>query len=225
MLRVADGELPETLRIARPGTTVAFAKRDAVAEGYDAAVGAARAQGFDATLRLAGGRAAVFHDGTMEIGHAVPEDEPRAGIHARFKRTAGRLARALGRLGVDARVGEVPGEYCPGRYSVNARGAVKLAGIGQRVVAGGSHTGVVLVVSGEERINEVLRPVYDALGVEWTPGVTGSVAAEQPGTGWDAVRDAVLHEYARDYELIEAGLDDATLALARELAPEHRPPA
>jgi octanoyl-[GcvH]:protein N-octanoyltransferase len=225
MLRVADGELPETLRIARPGTTVAFAKRDAVAEGYDAAVGAARAQGFDATLRLAGGRAAVFHDGTMEIGHAVPEDEPRAGIHARFKRTAGRLARALGRLGVDARVGEVPGEYCPGRYSVNARGAVKLAGIGQRVVAGGSHTGVVLVVSGEERINEVLRPVYDALGVEWTPGGTGSGAAEQPGTGWDAVRDAVLHEYARDYELIEAGLDDATLALARELAPEHRPPA
>jgi hypothetical protein len=55
--------------------------------------------------------------------------------------------------------------------------------------------------------------------------VTGSVAAGQPGTGWDAVRDAVLHEYARDYELIEAGLDDATLALARELAPEHRPPA
>ena len=112
-------------------------------------------------LRLAGGRAAVFHEGTMEIGHAVPEDEPRAGIHERFEGTAGRSARALGRLGVDARVGEVPGEYCPGRYSVNARGAAKLAGIGQRIVAGGSHTGVVLVVSGEERIDEVLRPVYD----------------------------------------------------------------
>ena len=61
---------PETLRIARPGTTVAFAKRDAVAEGYEEAVRAARSHGFDATLRLAGGRAAVFHDGTMEIGHA-----------------------------------------------------------------------------------------------------------------------------------------------------------
>ncbi len=224
MLRVAEGELQETLRIARPGTTVVFAKRDAVGEGYEEAVSVARAHGFDATLRLAGGRAAVFHDETMEIGHAVHEDEPRSGIHERFERTAGRLARALGTLGVDARVGEVPGEYCPGRYSVNARGAVKLAGIGQRVVAGGSHTGVVLVVSGERRINEVLRPVYDALGLTWAPDVTGSVDAERPGTSWDAVREAVLAEYARDYELVEASLDEATLALARELAPEHRAP-
>jgi octanoyl-[GcvH]:protein N-octanoyltransferase len=222
MLRVADGQVPETLRIARPGTTVAFAKRDAVAAGYDQALRAAQAQGFEATLRLAGGRAAVFHDGAMEVGHAVPDHEPRAGIHERFERTASRLARALSRLGVDARVGEVPGEYCPGRYSVNARGAVKLAGIGQRVVAGGSHTGVVLVVSGEERINAVLRPVYDALGLAWEPQVTGSVVSESHGTSWDAVRDAVLAEYARDYELVEAELDEATLALARELAPEHR---
>jgi octanoyl-[GcvH]:protein N-octanoyltransferase len=222
MLRVASGELPETLRIAHPGTTVAFAKRDVVTDGYEEAVRAARAHGFDATLRLAGGRAAVFHEGAMEIGHAVPDDEPRTGIHDRFERTAGRLARALRRLGVDARVGEVPGEYCPGRYSVNARGAAKLAGIGQRIVHGGSHTGVVLVVSGERRINDVLRPVYEALEVPWEPQVTGSVMAELPGTGWDAVRDALLAEYERDYELVEAELDDDTLALARSLAPEHR---
>jgi lipoate-protein ligase A len=222
MLRVAGGELPETLRIARPGTTVAFAKRDAVADGYEDAVRAARAHGFEATLRLAGGRAAVFHDGTMEIGHAAPEHEPRTGIHDRFERTAARLARALGRLGVDARVGEVPGEYCPGRYSVNARGAVKLAGIGQRIVAGGSHTGVVLVVSGEQRINDVLRPVYEALELPWDPQVTGSVMAEHPDASWGAVRDALLAEYARDYELVEAELDADTLALARELAPEQR---
>jgi octanoyl-[GcvH]:protein N-octanoyltransferase len=164
----------------------------------------------------------VFHEGTMEIGHAVPDPEPRAGIHERFERTAERLARALRRLGVDARVGEVPGEYCPGRYSVNARGAVKLAGIGQRIVAGGSHTGVVLVVSGEERINDVLRPVYEALNLPWEPQVTGSVATESPDAGWDAVRDALLAEYALDHELVEGELDEATLALARELAPEHR---
>ncbi len=119
-------------------------------------------------------------------------------------------------------MGEVAGEYCPGRYSVNARGVVKLAGIGQRIVAGGSHTGVVLVVSGEQRINDVLTPVYDALGLPWEPQVTGSVVAESPGAGWEAVREALLAEYARDYELVEGQLDDATLTLARELAPEHR---
>jgi hypothetical protein len=224
MLRVAAGELPETLRIARPGTTVAFAKRDAVAPGYAAAVRAARAEGFEATLRLAGGRAAVFHDGTMEIGHAVPDSEPRGGIHVRFERTAERLARALARVGVDAGVGDVPGECCPGRYSVNARAAVKLAGIGQRVVGGGSHTGVVLVVEGEQRINDVLTPVYAALGLEWDPGASGSVRTEAPGADWGAVRDALVTEYARDYELVEARVDSDTLALARELAPELHPP-
>lgn len=222
MLRVAAGELPETLRMARPGATVAFAKRDAVTGGYREAVRAARAHGFGATLRLAGGRAAVFHEGTMEIGHAVPEDEPRTGIHERFERTATRIARALVGLGVDARVGEVRGEYCPGRYSVNARGAVKLAGTGQRIVAGGSHTGVVLVVSGEQRINDVLGPVYEALELSWEPRVTGSVTAERPEASWDAVRDALLAEYAREYDLVEGAVDEATLALAGELAPEHR---
>src|SRR3954465_10378827 len=203
MFRVASGELPETLRIARPGTTVAFAKRDAVSDGYVEAVRAAREHGFEATLRLAGGRAAVFHDGTMEIGHAVPDEEPRAGIHDRFRHTADRLARALRGLGVDARVGEVAGEYCPGRYSVNARGAAKLAGIGQRVVGGGSHTGIVLVVEGEDRINAVLEPVYAALGLDWTPAASGSVRAEVASAGWNAVRDAIVTEYAREYDLIE----------------------
>ena len=222
MFRVARGELPETLRIAHPGTTVAFAKRDAVAPGYEAAVRAAREHGFEATLRLAGGRAAIFHDGTMEIGHAVPDDEPRAGIHARFEQTAERLARALARLGVDARVGEVAGEYCPGRYSVNARGVSKLAGIGQRVVGGGSHTGVVLVVEGEDRVNEVLEPVYAALGLDWEPAATGSVRSEAPSATWDVIRDALVSEYARDYDLTEAEVDSETLKLAETLAAEHR---
>jgi octanoyl-[GcvH]:protein N-octanoyltransferase len=222
MFRVASRELPETLRIARPGTTLAFAKRDAVADGYDRAVTAAKKGGFQATLRLAGGRAAVFHDGTMEIGHAVPDEEPRTGIHDRFRNTAERLARALARLGVDARVGEVAGEYCPGRYSVNARGAVKLAGIGQRVVGGGSHTGVVLVVEGEDRINAVLEPVYAALGLDWNPAASGSVRTEAPSADWDAVRDAIVTEYARDYELVEGELDADTLTLAKSLAEEHR---
>ena len=222
MFRVAAGELPETLRIARPGTTVAFAKRDAVSPGYEAAVRAAREQGFEATLRLAGGRAAVFHDGTMEIGHAVPDAEPRAGIHERFRRTAGRLARALVTVGVDARVGEVAGEYCPGRYSVNARGAVKLAGIGQRVVGGGSHTGVVLVVDGEDRINAVLEPVYAALGLSWNPAASGSARTEERSAAWDRVAGALVSEYAREYDVVEDSVDEATLALARELVAEHR---
>jgi lipoate-protein ligase A len=221
---VGAGELPETLRLARPGAFVAFAKRDVVVAGYHEAVRAARREGFGAVVRLAGGRAAIFHEDTIELGHAQPDPDPRARIHERFERTSLRIAAALRGLGVDARVGEVPGEYCPGRYSVNARGVSKLAGVGQRVVAGGSHTGVVLVVAGEERIKRALGPVYSALGLEWRPEVTGSVASENGSAAWTSVRDALIDEYARDYDVMESELDEDTLALARRLAPEHRPP-
>jgi octanoyl-[GcvH]:protein N-octanoyltransferase len=243
MHRVARGELPETLRLARPAAVVAFAKRDALSPGYAQAVAAARAGGFGAILRLAGGRAAVFHEGTLELAHAVPDPDPKPGIHERFEATATLIARALRELGADARVGEVPGEYCPGRWSVNAAGARKLAGTGQRVVAGGSHTGAVIVVDGAERVRSVLEPVYAALGLEWDPRTVGAVedelgagqsasggaaAPELPASGerlWDAVRDALLAEYARRFEFVPGELDDETLALARRLAGEHRPPA
>jgi lipoate-protein ligase A len=225
MRRVAAGELPETLRLARPGRVVAFAKRDALAPGYHEAVAAARAQGFGSVLRLAGGRAAVFHEGTLELAHAVPDPDARTGIHARFEATAELIARALRRLGVDARVGEVPGEYCPGRWSVNAAGARKLAGIGQRVIAGGAHVGTVIVVDDSAAVRRVLEPVYGALGLEWDPATAGAVADERPGPdAWEAVRDALLAEYGERFELVEGTLDEQTLALARELAPEHRPP-
>jgi octanoyl-[GcvH]:protein N-octanoyltransferase len=223
--RVAAGELPETLRLARPGAMVAFAKQDAVAPGYRDAVRAARAGGFEPVLRLAGGRAAVFHEQTIALAHAVPDPAPRTGIHSRFDRTAQLIARALRRLHVDARVGEVPGEYCPGGYSVNAREAVKLAGIGQRVIAGASHLGGVIVVGDARRIRDVLVPVYEALELAWEPATAGAVQDEVDGATpdpWTAVRDALLAEYGREYDLVEAELDPETVALAHELAAEHR---
>jgi octanoyl-[GcvH]:protein N-octanoyltransferase len=212
MRRVAAGELPETLRLARPGRVVAFAKRDALSPGYADAVAAARAAGFGAMLRLAGGRAAVFHEGTLELAHAVPDPDPRRTIHDRFESTAELLAGALGGLGIDARVGEVPGEYCPGRWSVNAGGARKLAGIGQRVISGGAHVGTVIVAEDAAAVRAVLEPVYAALGLAWDPATVGAV--ERP---WAEVRDAVLAEYAQRFELVEGAVDAETLELAQTL--------
>ena len=91
--------------------------------------------GFEPVVRLAGGRAAAFHEGTLAFAWATPAERPVAGTRERFERLAGIVAAALRGLGVDARVGEIPGEYCPGAWSVNARGRTKLAGIGQRLIA------------------------------------------------------------------------------------------
>jgi lipoate-protein ligase A len=213
--RVAAGELPETLRVAQPGRVVAFGKLDLLAPGYSLAAESARAAGFGSVLRIAGGRAAVFHEGTIELAHAVPDPDPRPGIHERFEAEAELIARALRRLDVDARVGEVPGEYCPGRWSVNEGGRRKLAGIGQRVIHGGAHVGTVLVVDDAASIRAVLEPVYDALELDWDPDTVGAV--ERPR---EAVREALLAEYAAAYELTAGSLDPGTLALARAAVAE-----
>ena len=224
MLRVAAGELPDTLRIARPGRIVAFGKRDVVASGYPEAVASSRAEGFAAIERLAGGRAAVFHEDTISFAHAVSDPAPRATVTERFDTTAGLIARAFAALGVDARVGEIPGEYCPGEHSVNAAGERKLMGVGQRIVKGGVHVGGVVVVAGADLVNRPLVPVYAALGLDWVPAATGSLADYAPGTSWDDAAGAIRTEYERDYGLEPAALDDETLTLARRLAPEHESP-
>lgn len=224
MLRVASGDVPEALRLCRPGPSVAFGKRDVVSPGYRQAVDAARAGGYEAVERLAGGRAAVFHEGTIALAHAVPDPDPRSHVDERFKATAGLLAGALSRVGVQARVGEVPGEYCPGAHSVNARGERKLIGVGQRLVAGGVHLGAVVVVTGAHRVSEILVPVYEALGLGWRPEATGAVENEVPDATWEGVRDAIVEEYRSRYDIEPGALDDGTLALARRLAPEHLSP-
>jgi octanoyl-[GcvH]:protein N-octanoyltransferase len=221
MERVAAGELPDTLRLGRPSAWVAFGKRDAISPAYPRAVARAREAGFGSALRLAGGRAAVFHQGTVAIAHAIAEEDARPGVHDRFRDTADLLAGALGDLGVDARVGEVPGEYCPGGYSINARGRTKLAGIGQRLIRGGAHIGGVLVVSGADRVREALGPVYEELDVRWDPETAGALD-EAADLTWEEVTNAIKAAYEQRYELEEAGRDEKTLQMGHKLAPEHR---
>ena len=222
--RVAAGELPETARLTRPGAMVAFGRQDVASAGYPAGVRAARDGGFEAIERLAGGRAAVFHEGTIAIAHARPDLEAQANIYPRFEEASALIAAALRRLGVDAGVGEVPGEYCPGDYSVHARGQIKLAGIGQKLIKGGGHLGGVLVVTDSPRVRDVLVPVYEALGLSFDPVTAGSVEDELPGISLDDVEAALLEELSALYEVEQAELDDATLALARELRADHLAP-
>jgi octanoyl-[GcvH]:protein N-octanoyltransferase len=111
----------------------------------------------------------------------------------------------------------VPGEYCPGRWSVNAGGTRKLAGVGQRVISGGAHVGTVVVAEDAASIRRVLEPVYAALELDWDPATAGAV--ERP---LEEVRDAVVACYSARYRVAEDVLDPDTLALARRLADDPR---
>ena len=220
--RVAAGELPATLRLHRPGPILAFSRQDRASPGFAAAVRAARQAGFEPVLRLAGGRAAVFHQRTLACSWAVPDRRPAARTTERFREMAELLAAALGGLGVDARVGEVPGEYCPGAWSVNAGGRTKLVGIGQRLIAGGGPSRRGGGGGRNRDIRDVLVPVYDALGLDWDPATAGSVEDEVGEVGSAAAEEAILSGLGERHELREAELDSATLELAARLEPNHR---
>jgi lipoate-protein ligase A len=197
---------------------VAFGKQDVNSPGYTDAVTAAYAAGFEAVQRLAGGRAAVFHEHTIAFAWAGRARDTWSGTHDRFRRIAAIVERALQRLGVDARIGEIPREYCPGEYSINARGQAKLVGIGQRLIKGAWHIGGVIVVAEGERVRNVLIPVYEALGLDWDPATAGAVDQEVAGVRWDDVAAALLAELP---EHEPAELDRATLEMAQRLEPEH----
>jgi octanoyl-[GcvH]:protein N-octanoyltransferase len=218
---VSLGKRPETLRLYQPDDVVAFSTTDLRRPGFGRAVTAARRAGFDAALRLAGGSAAVFTTESLAFAWCAPEADERSGIRARFARTAEWIARALRAIGVDARVGEVPGAYCPGDWSVNARGERKLSGVGQRLVRGAAHTGGVIVVGASDRVRAVLEPVYAALGYEFASASTGSIEDEVP-VALDAVREALLAELARERELRPGELDAALLEQAARFEASHR---
>ena len=221
------------LRVAWPRPTLAFSRLDTLAPGWPAAREAARGHGFEPVVRQRGGRAAAYHEGCLLLDLVSPDPDPRTGIRPRYEAGAAVLVGALAGLGVDARVGAVPGEYCPGDHSVNASGRVKLAGTAQRVVRGAWLFSSMLVVCGADRLRAVLDDVHAALGLQWDPASVGSVegvlrldveGAHPRGLPDDVVERAVLAQYAAaGYTVRARAWDPALLAGAAEQRPRHLP--
>jgi lipoate-protein ligase A len=219
--RASAGEIGPVLRVYRPGPTVAFGRLDAIRPGFAAAVAAATAHGFSPALRAPGGHAAAYHAQCLCIDEIVPESDPIVGMQARFAERAELFAGALRDLGVDSRVGEVPGEYCPGAFSVNSRGVRKLVGTAQRVVRGAWLFGSVIVVDDPEPLERVLSAVSGPLGLSWHPEAFGTVGREVPGITVDDVRSALTAAYASHYAFVEGPLDEETVASAGQLLDRH----
>lgn len=174
--RVARGDAPDSMRLYRPDDALLFSSLDARRPGYGRALELARAAGFEPVVRLAGGHAAAFLESSLAFAWASADPDAPLHIRPRFERLCGWVVAALQRLGLDARLGELAGEYCPGEFSVNLAGRIKVMGVGQRVIRGGAHVGGVITIADTERLREVLVPIYAALDLEFRPETAGGVA-------------------------------------------------
>lgn len=193
---VAQGKRGPLLRIYRPAPTLAFGQRDTRAPGYEAAAQAGRDAGFAPLIRKAGGRAMAYHPGSWVIDHIQPEKDAMLTHQHRFEHFANLFVEVFARLGVTAAVGELPGEYCPGEYSVhgNATGQgrfgrgrkVKLVGTAQRVVQGAWLFSSAVILEDTDPIAAVTESVYEAMGLELDPNTIGSVQ--------DLVAEPITHE-------------------------------
>nr|WP_278189584.1 lipoate--protein ligase family protein [Brevibacterium sp. ZH18] len=198
---VKHGRRGATLRIYRPAPTVAFGARDRFLPGFPAAIEAAREHGFTPALRSLGGRAAAYHPGSLVIDHIEPSDAFIKDTTARFTGFGQDYVEVLRGIGIDARLGEIPGEYCPGEHSVNVAGRIKAIGTAQRVVSGAWLFSSSVIVEDPDPIRSVLTDVEAALGVEWDPATGGSISEVHPEMTTDTVAEAFAAYYERSHPL------------------------
>ena len=213
---------PDRLRLYRPGPTVAFSGRDCATPGIAQAAAAAAVAGFAPVRRGPGGRAAAYHRGALCLDHVCADVDARTDIRARFIGFGELLVDALRAVGTDAQLGPVPGEYCPGEFSINDGRGHKLVGTAQRLVRGGWLFGTVIMVTGTEPVRSVLVDAYRALGLDWIPATVGSVQDTVPGVTVADVQKAVSDAYARLGELVPDELPAEVITAAAARRDHHQ---
>jgi lipoate-protein ligase A len=218
---VAAGRRGDVLRIYRPGPTAAFGRLDVLRPGFPAASAVAKELGLTPLVRSAGGHAAPYAGRSLVLEHVTAAEDVTAGLQERFVAQSGRLQRVLAGLGADAHVGELAGEYCPGRHSINVGGRLKVAGVAQRAVRGAAMTGAVITVGGGPELRAWIAALYAALDLEVDPATAGALDEALPGVTVDAVAAAVRADYAPAQPVAPS---PALFAAARALIPRHVAP-
>lgn len=181
------------LRIYRPQPTVAFSRRESLMVGFSQSVDIAQSHGFFPIIRPTGGRA-VAYDSSSLVMDLVTHDGPQRKDNDQHFREIGELFVELFReLGIDARLGPVEGEYCPGKYSINSRGEVKIVGTSQRVSNRARLLSASIPVEDSTRAKNVLIACNQALAFDWNPDTFVSLSDELPGVELSDV-DFLLRE-------------------------------
>jgi octanoyl-[GcvH]:protein N-octanoyltransferase len=226
LLRLAaQGRHSGSLRVYSPtAPVVVFGRRDTRLAGFRAAVRAAERAGFDTAVRAVGGRVVAYTQNAVVLDVVRRDPQAVDNLDRRFIAYGEQLATALRALGVEAQLGAVPGEYCPGAHSVNARGIVKLVGTAQRVVKNAWLFSSLVIVDDADRLREVLTDVHRHLDLPFEASSVGSVRGENPALTLTDVEIAVAQVWDQGWRLrsdVPSALDAAFRELALTLEPSH----
>ena len=180
------------LRFRRPQPTAAFSPQDTTHPDFERIKDQVRANGFEPIERGTGGRLTIFDQQALAITLISPHSDPHQHTIKRFEIFAGVIASALVRLGIDARVGELPNEYCPGKFSINAGGRTKLVGIAQRMNRRCIQMGAIIAVERSEKACAAIANAYAAMGLVFDSSTYGAIKDFQPLLTHADVRNAML---------------------------------
>jgi len=181
---------PAILRLRRPRPTAAFSPQDTAHPDYATVRDKARDFGFEPVERGTGGRLTMFDEGALAITLISAHREPHRYMMQRYELLAGSIAAALAKLGIAAQVGELPNEYCPGKFSVNAEGRVKLVGVAQRMNNRCFQMGAIISVERSDRACIGIANAYAGMGLDFDPATYGAITDLRPSLTYSDVCDA-----------------------------------
>jgi octanoyl-[GcvH]:protein N-octanoyltransferase len=188
-LRVGD---PGIIRFRRPRPTAAFSPQDTTHANYEQVKRLARASGFEPIERGTGGRLTMFDENALGITIISPHPEPHPYMMQRYEVFAGVIANALVTLGIDAQIGELPNEYCPGKFSINAQARIKLVGIAQRMRPKCLQMGAIIAVELSDAACTAISEAYRAMDLPFDPGTYGAISDFQPALTYDQVTRTMI---------------------------------
>ena len=167
----------------------------------------------------------AYNGGALCLDHVSQEGAENSSIAERFAFFGALYRDALRGLGVAAAtVGEVPGEYCPGEYSVSDGRGHKLIGTAQRLVPGAWMFSAVVIVSDPDPLRDVLAAVYRELALDWDPATVGAIDRAAPGVGQQDVEQALVTAYSSVGTPTAEPLAESVVELALGRADRHRVP-
>jgi len=163
------------LRMYSPGPTAAFGRLDELRSGFGQAVDAALKCGFTPVVRLAGGHAVVYDPDSLVLELILSETRAHDRSEGRFELMSRLITLGLDRIGISVESGQLPNEYCPGRFSLHLPRGPKIAGVAQRLKQGASLTTAVLAVHSSPTVRALTGEIYRHLNLPLDPATIGAI--------------------------------------------------